>query len=493
VSVTPRKPGVVRWFTIRLVFWLITEFVTRVYRRGFLSDIGTIHFARWITVPGTRDFIFLSNYGGSWESYLEDFITRAHFGLTGVWSNSIGFPRTNNLIDGGASDGERFKRYARRGMLPTPFWYTAYRDTTTSHIRTNASIRRGLASALTNEEALDWLALFGSAARPDAKMESSEIQSLVFGGLGFLTFGVCLLYRLSGNQQQAQAFIKQLTPHVAFNDGRRLQSDAVISIGLGPEALAKLGLPPDCVTGFPAAYLGGMAARARIVGDIDENAPGKWSWGADELLDVTILIYGTSAQAVRDLDAKIQKSAASHGATERYRIDLVKVEEAGTKTEPFGFVDGISQPLIRGTYKSLRKPDSIHIVEPGEFLPDRFGRAEYRNIQRLMIGQDFKLMPFRHGQNSIEVFRLNGEKLELERAELAGPQAHVAVATHHETIADIQFAGISAVPPVARPFRHARDHPAAIVRRPFAGRAQGQFLKDEMSLNCHRARKLADH
>jgi len=376
VSVTRRKPGIVRWFTIRLVFWLITEFVTRVYRRGFLSDIGTIHFARWITVPGTRDFIFLSNYGGSWESYLEDFITRAHFGLTGVWSNSIGFPRTNNLIDGGASDGERFKRYARRGMLPTPFWYSAYRDTTTSHIRTNASIRRGVASALTNEEALDWLALFGSAVRPDGKMESSEIQSLVFGGLGFLPFGVCLLYRLSGNQHQAQAFIKQLTPHVAFNDGRRLQSDAVISIGLGPEALAKLGLPPDCVTGFPAAYLGGMAARARIVGDIDENAPGKWSWGADELLDVTILIYGTSAQAVRDLDAKIQKSAASHGATERYRIDLVKVEEAGTKTEPFGFVDGISQPLIRGTYKSLRKPDSIHIVEPGEFLfgyPDNRG------------------------------------------------------------------------------------------------------------------------
>ena len=376
VSVTRRKPGIVRGFTIRLLFWIITELVTRLYRPGFLSDIGTIHFARWITVPGTRDFIFFSNYGGSWESYLEDFITRAHLGLTGIWSNSIGFPRSNNLVQGGASDGERFKRYARRSMLPTPFWYSAYRDTTTSHIRTNASIRRGLASALTNEEALDWLTLFGSAVRPDEKIESSEIQSLVFGGLGFLPFGICLLYRLSASQHEAQAFIKQLTPHVAFNDGRRLQSDAVISIGLGPEALAKLGLPPECVKGFPAAYLGGMAARARVVGDIDENAPRKWSWGSDELLDVTILIYGTSAQAVRDLDAKIHESAASHGATERYRIDLVKVEEAGTKTEPFGFVDGISQPLIRGTYKSLRKPDSIHIVEPGEFLlgyPDNRG------------------------------------------------------------------------------------------------------------------------
>jgi hypothetical protein len=72
-----------------------------------LSDIGTIHFARWVTVPGSRDLLFLSNYDASWESYLEDFITRAHTGLTGVWSNSIGFPRSENLVQKGATDGER--------------------------------------------------------------------------------------------------------------------------------------------------------------------------------------------------------------------------------------------------------------------------------------------------------------------------------------------------------------------------------------------------
>src|SRR5207245_430166 len=45
ISVTQRKPGIVRWFTARLVFWIIGEFATRYYRPGFLSDIGTIHFA----------------------------------------------------------------------------------------------------------------------------------------------------------------------------------------------------------------------------------------------------------------------------------------------------------------------------------------------------------------------------------------------------------------------------------------------------------------
>src|SRR5262249_347174 len=152
-------------FTIRAVFWLVNQFVAKLYRPGFLGDIGTIHFARWVTVPDTRDFLFFSNYGGSWESYLEDFITPAPFGFTAIWSNSVGSPRTVNLIQKGATDGERFKRYARRSMLPTPFWYSAYPAITTAHVRLNASIRRGLAAALTNDEAKRWLALFGSAQK----------------------------------------------------------------------------------------------------------------------------------------------------------------------------------------------------------------------------------------------------------------------------------------------------------------------------------------
>jgi deferrochelatase/peroxidase EfeB len=44
--------------------------------------------------------------------------------------------------------------------------------------------------------------------------------------------------------------------------------------------------------------------------------------------------------------------------------------------EPFGFADGISQPIIRGTKRWMRQSDKIHTVEPGEFLlgyPDNRG------------------------------------------------------------------------------------------------------------------------
>ena len=71
ISVTQRKPGAIRWFTSRLVFWAVTQFASKKDRPGFLSDIGTIHFARWVTAPGSPDIVFFSNYGGSWESCLE--------------------------------------------------------------------------------------------------------------------------------------------------------------------------------------------------------------------------------------------------------------------------------------------------------------------------------------------------------------------------------------------------------------------------------------
>ncbi|MEZ5800576.1 MAG: hypothetical protein R3D29_09045 [Nitratireductor sp.] len=58
----------------------------------------------------TRKLIFQTNYDGSWESYLEDFITLVHGGQTMAWNNGVGFPRTNWFFLDGARDGDRFKR-----------------------------------------------------------------------------------------------------------------------------------------------------------------------------------------------------------------------------------------------------------------------------------------------------------------------------------------------------------------------------------------------
>jgi deferrochelatase/peroxidase EfeB len=375
ISITQRKPGWLRWFTARLAFWVVGLAATKYYQPGFLSDIGTIHFARWVTVPKTRTLIFLSNYGGSWESYLEDFITKAHAGLTAIWSNTVGFPRTENLFQLGATDGDHFKRFARHSMAPTLFWYSAYPDLTTATIRSNALIRSGLSGAMTEDEAVNWLALFGSAARPASKLVSSDIQSLIFGGLGFLPFGTCMICELPDDKVKARQWLKEIREDIAFNDGRRLGRDAVITLSLSWEGLARLGLPSYAGLTFPFAFVEGMTAdyRRRILGDIDKNSPDQWRWGRAPP-HAAVLIYGRSETGVADLKKSFLDKCDAAGMPRPHEVPLQPVTE--DKTEPFGFMDGISQPVIRGTYKSLRNADPIHIVEPGEIIlgyPDNRG------------------------------------------------------------------------------------------------------------------------
>jgi deferrochelatase/peroxidase EfeB len=375
ISITERKPGLLRAITLRAVFWVIGSAAGYLYPPGFLGSIGSIHFARWVTLPGSRDLVFLSNYDGSWQSYLEDFITRAHKGLTGVWSNTIGFPRSENLVGKGATDGERFKRYARRSMIPTRFWYSGYPAIGTSAIRTNAQIRRGLSGAMTEDEASAFLALFGSAPRPPDKLVSSEIQSLVFGGLGFMPAGLVMVLNLPDDVVRARAFLRVVRPHVAFNDGRRLKARAVVTLAIGATGLKRLGMPDDALESFSFAFLEGMIgeARARILGDSGDNAAEHWVWGA-ERPDLALLIYGVDHEAVAALRATVEAAAEAAGMAAPHLIPLKRV--AWPHTEPFGFVDGVSQPVIRGTYKGFRNADPIHLVEAGEFIlgyPDNRG------------------------------------------------------------------------------------------------------------------------
>jgi deferrochelatase/peroxidase EfeB len=87
-----------------------------------------------------------------------------------------------------------------------------------------------------------------------------------------------------------------------------------------------------------------------------------------------VLIYGRTAESIEKLRLRLVEICRECGASEPHEVKLDPVTD--DKTEPFGFLDGVSQPVIRGTYKSLRNADPIHIVEPGEMVlgyPDNRG------------------------------------------------------------------------------------------------------------------------
>jgi hypothetical protein len=154
------KPGFVRLWTLTFVLLIIDYTARHIYTRGRLARVRTIHFARWVWLDNRQRVIFMSNYDGSLEAYMDDFINKVGFGLNVVFSNGIGYPRANWLVLDGCKDERKFKEYLRRHQLPTEVWYKAYPGLTAVDLERNARIRDGIESnSMSEAEAREWIGL----------------------------------------------------------------------------------------------------------------------------------------------------------------------------------------------------------------------------------------------------------------------------------------------------------------------------------------------
>jgi len=157
-SIVIIKPGVLRTIIIRaghlglglLLRWKATD--------GYLGSMRTVHFAHWAFLNNGSRLLFFSNFDHSWDSYLDDFIEKAHVGLTLAWGCGVGFPPTRFLILDGASHGRQFKNWALASRAVSRFWYSAYRDLTVDQIERNNRIADGLRERqLSQTEAAVWI------------------------------------------------------------------------------------------------------------------------------------------------------------------------------------------------------------------------------------------------------------------------------------------------------------------------------------------------
>jgi hypothetical protein len=154
------KPGLVRLLTTVGVLKTVNYGARHITRPGRLGRIRSIHFARWVFVAGRERMIFCSNYDGSVESYMDDFINKTGFGLNASFSNGIGYPRTNWLVRDGCVDERDYKEYLRRHSLPSQVWYKAYPGLSAVDLERNTRICQGLEMpSMTDEQAREWVAL----------------------------------------------------------------------------------------------------------------------------------------------------------------------------------------------------------------------------------------------------------------------------------------------------------------------------------------------
>lgn len=154
------KPGLFRLYTFKAVLFLLDYLTRHVYNKGFLMRIKTIHFARWVLLDNNRKVLFPTNYDGSHESYMDDFINKVGWGLNIIFSNFAPYPSTKWMIKGGAQREQHFKFAQRRHQLPSEIWYKAYPDLTATDLGRNSRIRQGVEIRQSSDaEIREWLSL----------------------------------------------------------------------------------------------------------------------------------------------------------------------------------------------------------------------------------------------------------------------------------------------------------------------------------------------
>jgi hypothetical protein len=151
------KPGLFRRLTIQTIFVALNFAAQHLFNHGNLAGVKTIHSARWVALNEWRRVIFASNYDGSRESYMDDFVDKIAWGLNVSFGSGYGFPNTSWLFFDGAKDEQAFKDFLRRHLVATRVWHSAYPRLTNANIENNARIRAGLHGDAEPDDARRWV------------------------------------------------------------------------------------------------------------------------------------------------------------------------------------------------------------------------------------------------------------------------------------------------------------------------------------------------
>ncbi|HET9324031.1 MAG TPA: Dyp-type peroxidase [Gaiellaceae bacterium] len=226
-------------------------------------------------------------------------------------------------------------------------------------------------------------------------LERGDIQGLFARGYSNLPCAAFLVLRL---EDHGREWLAAALPAVTSSDDRPEQR--AVNVAFSSGGLRRLGLDAESLGRFSNEFVTGMTTphRRRLLADDGPSAPSGWDWGGPDTpeVDAALLLYASDAQELTRLEGEQVGLLRRHGVQVLRRLGTSDLDGI----EPFGFRDGISQPLVEGLGKT--GPPQL-TVKAGEFVlgyPNEYGLV----TDHPPIGRNGSYLVFRQLEQDVHGF-----------------------------------------------------------------------------------------
>jgi hypothetical protein len=143
--ITPMKP---RWTWLNRLLFMLSRSLPATL--SGLLGLSLIHFARWVIIKRNQwpageggkprlqnDYmLFISNFNGTWDQYIDAFSDGIPAGLDLFWYASTGYPHSIPITP--------FKDYIRHNQIDTDYYYNATPGSAQRDIKAALRVRTAL-------------------------------------------------------------------------------------------------------------------------------------------------------------------------------------------------------------------------------------------------------------------------------------------------------------------------------------------------------------
>jgi deferrochelatase/peroxidase EfeB len=280
-------------------------------------------------------------------------------------------------------------------------------------------------------------------------VELEDVQGIVVYAYARRRRAVYLLLRVDGasleGRQRWLALQHAKVPNAQRDPTPRApgRPATVRAIAFTCAGLTQFGVSAEAIATFAPEFRQGMSHphRARVLGDVGDNAPAHWRWGGDpRSVHVLVAAYGGDPTSHEQLSNEMRAELPQgFTAVHEVRAELIPYDPGNPDSrefiEPFGFRDGISDPFVEAFGRpALHNAAPENRVAAGDFVfgyPNQLCRrstipalssAEARGPGAELLrelGRNGSLIAVRELDQDVDLFRRENPE-EVQAAKLIG-------------------------------------------------------------------------